>query len=105
MQDQCFEIYTSDEMALKDGFISAYASKADSEDFVELISLYVNRSAEEWEEMLTTAGSSGREKIEAKFEIVYNYMKNSWSIDLNELRDIVLRRASEAPYLDFESLD
>lgn len=105
VQDQCFEIYTSDEMALKDGFISPYASKADSEDFVELISLYVNRSSEEWEEMLTTAGSSGREKIEAKFEIVYNYMKNSWSIDLNELRDIVLRRASEAPYLDFESLD
>ncbi|EKC52551.1 hypothetical protein LEA_16833, partial [human gut metagenome] len=49
--------------------------------------------------------SSGREKIEAKFEIVYNYMKNSWNIDLNELRDIVLRRAAEAPYLDFESLD
>lgn len=70
-----------------------------------MISLYVNRSAEEWEEMLTTAGSSGREKIEAKFEIVYNYMKNSWNIDLNELRDIVLRRAAEAPYLDFESLD
>lgn len=105
VQDQCFEIYTTDEMALQAGFISPYASKSDSEDFVELISLYVNRSADEWEEMLTTAGSSGREKIEAKFEIVYNYMKDSWSIDLNELRDIVLRRAAEAPYLDFESLD
>mgnify|MGYP000815058378 FL=1 len=90
VQDQCFEIYTTDEMALQAGFISPYASKSDSEDFVELISLYVNRSADEWEEMLTTAGSSGREKIEAKFEIVYNYMKDSWSIDLNELRDIVL---------------
>lgn len=53
---------------------------------MELIALYVNRSAEEWEEMLTTAGDTGRPKIEAKFEIVSNYMKSTWNIDLNELR-------------------
>ena len=57
------------------------------------------------EEMLTTAGDTGRPKIEAKFEIVYNYMKTSWEIDLNKLREIVLRRAEEAPNLDFDSLD
>lgn len=105
VQDQCFEIYKSVDQALQDGFISAYASKSDGEDFVELISLYVNRTAEEWEEMLTIAGDTGRGKIEAKFEIVYNYMKNSWDIDLNKLREIVLRRAAEAPHLDFDSLD
>lgn len=105
VQDQCFEIYKTTESALQDGFISPYASKADGEDFVELISLYVNRTAEEWEEMLTTAGDTGRSKIEAKFEIVYNYMNNSWDIDLNKLREIVLRRAAEAPLLDFDSLD
>ncbi len=105
VQDQCFDVYKTDESALKDGFISPYASKADSEDFVELISLYVNRTADEWEDMLTTAGSSGREKIESKFEIVYNYMKNSWNIDLDKLREIVLRRAAEAPNLDFDSLE
>lgn len=66
VQDQCFEIYKTTESALQKGFISPYASKADSEDFVELIALYVNRSAEEWEEMLTTAGDTGRPKIEAK---------------------------------------
>lgn len=105
VQDQCFEIYTTEPQALKEGFISRYASKSDGEDFVELISLYVNRTAEEWEEMLTTAGASGREKIEAKFEIVYNYMSGSWDIDLNKLREIILRRAAEAPNLDFDSLD
>ena len=105
VQDQCFEIYKTTESALQKGFISPYASKADSEDFVELIALYVNRSAEEWEEMLTTAGDTGRPKIEAKFEIVSNYMKSTWNIDLNELREIVLRRAEEAPNLDFDSLD
>lgn len=105
VQDQCFDIYTTDEKALQAGFISPYASKADSEDFVELVALYVNRTADEWEEMLATAGDSGRSKIESKFEIVYNYMNNSWNIDLDELREIVLRRAAEAPNLDFESLD
>ena len=105
VQDQCFEIYKTTESALQKGFISPYASKADSEDFVELIALYVNRSAEEWEEMLTTAGDTGRPKIEAKFEIVSNYMKSTWNIDLNELREIVMRRAEEAPNLDFDSLD
>ena len=105
VQDQCFEIYKTTESALQKGFISPYASKADSEDFVELIALYVNRSAEEWEEMLTTAGDTGRPKIEAKFEIVSNYMKSTWNIDLNELREMVLRRAEEAPNLDFDSLD
>ena len=105
VQDQCFEIYKTTESALQKGFISPYASKADGEDFVELIALYVNRTAEEWEEMLTTAGDTGRPKIEAKFEIVYNYMKTSWEIDLNKLREIVLRRAEEAPNLDFDSLD
>ncbi len=72
---------------------------------MELISLYVNRTAEEWESMLKTAGSTGRATIEAKFEIVYNYMSNSWDIDLNKMREIVLRRAAEAPDLDFDSLD
>ena len=105
VQDQCFEIYKTTESALQKGFIAPYASKADGEDFVELIALYVNRSAEEWEEMLTTAGDTGRPKIEAKFEIVSNYMKSTWNIDLNELREIVLRRAEEAPNLDFDSLD
>lgn len=105
VQDQCFEIYKTNEKALQAGFISPYASKADGEDFVELVALYVNRTADEWEEMLATAGDTGRSKIEAKFEIVYNYMNNSWNIDLNELREIVLRRAAEAPDLDFESLD
>ena len=105
VQDQCFEIYKTTESALQKGFISPYASKADGEDFVELIALYVNRSAEEWEEMLTTAGDTGRPKIEAKFEIVSNYMKSTWNIDLNDLREIVLRRAEEAPNLDFDSLD
>ena len=32
-------------------------------------------------------------------------MSNSWDIDLNKMREIVLRRAAEAPDLDFDSLD
>jgi len=103
--DDCFTIYTTSSKALQDGFISPYSSSAAGEDFVELIALYVNRTAEEWESMLVTAGTTGRPIIESKFEIVYNYMNDSWGIDLDKLREIVLRRAEEARSLDFTSLD
>ncbi len=102
--DDCWDVYTTDASALQAGFISRYASSAAGEDFVELIALYINRTAEEWEDMLTTAGDTGRSIIEEKFEIVKDYMKGSWDIDLDDLREIVLRRADEAPYLDFDDL-
>jgi substrate import-associated zinc metallohydrolase lipoprotein len=35
------------------------------------------------------------DKLVAKFNIVYDYFKNSWGIDLDELREIVLRRSKE----------
>ncbi len=63
VQDQCFEIYKTTESALQKGFISPYASKPTA-GFRGTHRPYVNRSAEEWEEMLTTAGDTGRPKIE-----------------------------------------
>ena len=103
--DSCWDTYPTDDSALKAGFISRYSSSGDGEDFVELSSMYITRSAQAWESLLVTAGESGRSIIEEKFEIVYNYMLTSWNIDLNQLREVVLRRAAEAKDLDLVSLN
>ncbi len=42
--------------------------------------------------------------VTAKFEIVYNYMLNSWNIDLNKLRELVLRNESKIGDLDLDKL-
>lgn len=91
--------------SLQDGFISPYASKEASEDFVELVSIYVTNTTGKWNEMMTIAGTSGSAIIKQKFEIVYNYMMNSWNIDLNELRDVIQARQAELSNQDFETLD
>ena len=96
--------YTSDSAAQKDGFISAYASSEANEDFVELLSIYVTNPASYWENMLANAGA-GASIINAKFDIVYNYMLNSWDIDLNELRDIIQERQGKLDELDLDNLN
>lgn len=90
--------------ALAKGFISPYAMDRATEDFAEMMSIYVTNDAATWESMLATAGESGRPTIEKKFEIVYNYMIDSWGVDLNVLRDIVQRRQNEIFDLDLSSL-
>ena len=99
----CWDVYPSEDLALKDGFISRYASTAAEEEFVEVSSIYVTNTAATWEEMLETAGEVGRPMLEAKFEIVDKYMKNDWGIDLDELRKVVLRRQKELPNLDLDA--
>ena len=51
------------------------------------------------------AAGDGASIISAKFDIVYNYMLNSWNIDLNELRDVIQRRQGEIDTLDLETLN
>lgn len=86
------------------GFISPYASKNADEDFVELLAYYVISTAAEWEAIMTDAGTDGSTILKAKFEIVYNYMIDSWNINLNDLRKVYLRRQSEILGLEFEDL-
>ena len=99
----CWDVYPSEDLALKDGLISRYASTSAEEEFVEVSSIYVTNTAATWEEMLETAGEVGRPMLEAKFEIVDKYMKNDWGIDLDELRKVVLRRQKELPNLDLDA--
>ena len=94
----------SDEEALQNGFITPYASSEPNEDFVELLSTYITNTPKFWSDMLKTAGSTGSGIIQQKFDIVYNYMKNTWGIDLDELRDIILERQSQIDQLNLDTL-
>ncbi len=101
--DSWSSVYTEDSDAQKDGFISPYAASQPGEDFVELLSIYVTNPSSYWDDIIRNAGP-GADKIKAKFDIVYNYMMNSWNIDLNELRDIIQERQGKIGELDLDNL-
>ena len=84
-----------DENYLERGFISAYSQHSHAEDFAEMMSIYITNSEEQWESWMEEAGEDGRAKLEAKLTIVKDYMKDSWNIDLDELRTTVLRRQAD----------
>lgn len=80
---------------LERGFISAYAQHSDTEDFAEMMSLYVTNSKEQWDEWMAEAGENGAPLLQAKLDIVKRYMKDSWGIDMDKLRDTILRRQAD----------
>lgn len=91
IQDQ-WNVEFNNTTALQAGFISPYASKDADEDFVELLSFYITLRPNQWNARLTTAGTSGARIIGQKIEIVRAYMKDSWNIDIDVLRDNILGR-------------
>lgn len=99
-------------IALSKGFISQYARYSADEDFVEMISIFVTRSQEYWDALLTAADKkatadqekTGKELLLEKFEIVQQYLKNSWSIDIYDLRSIIERRSQSIDKLDLTKI-
>ena len=90
--------------ANKKGFVTPYAMSEPLEDFAEMLSVYVTTSPSGWQKIMHTAGTTGAPFIQAKLDMVRAYMKNSWKLDIDELRSIVLRRASEINHLDLNQL-
>jgi len=91
--------------SLADGFISAYASKEASEDFVEVYSYYITTDPELWDSALEEAGEKGSAIIEAKLEIVRSYFLSAWGIDLDVLRTEILTRQDNLVNIDQTSLN
>lgn len=97
--------YNNSEVYLKRGFISDYAQHSDTEDFAEMMSIYITNTAEWWERQLEIADDfyaddpkqtkTGRELIEAKLDIVRTYMQEMWGIDMDKARDVIQRRQRE----------
>lgn len=94
-----------DEEAALEGFVSGYASKEYNEDFAEVYAYYVTLNNTGWNRILTTAGSTGSEIILQKLDLVRSYFLDTWGIDLDELREIVLRRSNEVYDLDLKNLN
>lgn len=89
----------------KRGFITAYAQMEAREDFAEMVSEYITHDAAWWEAQMKAAEGlyeddpdqtiSGRTFIEQKLDIVRAYMHDAWGIDMDQLRDVVMRRQND----------
>lgn len=77
------------------GFISSYAQYSHSEDFAEMLAEYVVNTEEQWNAWMKEAGSTGKGLLETKLNIVRSYMQDTFGIDIDELRDAVLRREQD----------
>ena len=75
------------------------------EDFAEVNSVYITSSQEQWNALLADAGTDGAKLIKAKLDILRNYFKDSWNLDIDEMRSTIMRRAMSMKNLDLEHLN
>ena len=87
------------------GFVSNYAGSQPDEDFVETLSRFITSTAAEWQELLGKAGPNGSAVIQQKLNIVKKYMKDAWSVDIDQLKTVIIRRSIEIQYRDFDNLE
>ena len=98
-------INVTDEEAVQQGFVTGYASGEYNEDFAEVYATYVTSSDRSWQERLQAAGEGGAAILNQKLAIVRSYLADSWGIDLDNLRSIVLRRSAEIQNMDLTTLN
>lgn len=86
----------SDEQAMEQGFVSAYSKSAATEDFVEVYSFYVTMTSDEWNEFLGRIQSTEAvEKITEKLASVRTYLKDSYNLEIDNVRDQIVNAISE----------
>jgi substrate import-associated zinc metallohydrolase lipoprotein len=93
-----------DKKVAKEGFVTSYAASEYNEDFAEVYATYITNTPEGWQLILNQAGENGTAIINKKLELMKTYFKDNWDLDLDELRDIVLRRSAESVTLDLRTL-
>jgi substrate import-associated zinc metallohydrolase lipoprotein len=78
----------SDAQARELGFITAYARSAHMEDFVEVLSYYITYTEAEWQNLMNSIyNTQAREYIRLKLQSVSGYMKNTYGVNIQELRE------------------
>lgn len=96
----------TDSEAASLGFVSPYAGSQPREDFVEVIANYIVKSNAEWAAILELASKPGVNKegkivddplkgdelIAKKLAIATKWLKDSWGIEIQALRDEVQER-------------
>ena len=108
--------------AWKMGYITPYASMETQEDFVEILSTYITNPQSYWDYVLAKADpkfkatlqegyesyvtptTNGRDLISQKLQIVRDWMKDSWGIDIDTLRAEVLYRSQHFKELDLKDI-
>lgn len=106
--DEWSRFWTGDNgTSIQKGFISNYASKEYHEDFVEMISRYMTLSEEQWQARVNPDGTNtaGEAIINRKLTIVKNYLKDSWNINLDDLKAEVQKRYAELDSQDFNNIN
>ena len=88
---------------VKDSWSSAWGSGTDAET-AALKAMSVTNTEAYWQSRIKTAGTTGAPIINSKFEIVYNYMLDTWNIDLDILRNTVLDHQNRIGELDLDEL-
>ena len=72
---------------------------------VESYATYITNTPEGWQLILNQAGENGTAILNKKLELMKTYFKDNWDLDMDELRDIVLRRSAESVTLDLRKLN
>jgi substrate import-associated zinc metallohydrolase lipoprotein len=86
----------TDAQARELGFITAYARSADMEDFVEVLSHYITYTETEWQNLMNSIKNvQAREYIRQKQQSVSSYMKNTYGVNINDLREQVTLAIAE----------
>ena len=89
------------------GFASTYSMKNHNEDFVEIIAFYTTMTPEAFEKHITLGvrtapddrkkeAEKGLADLRLKITMVKDYLKSSWDIDLDHIRDVALAKANES---------
>lgn len=95
---------SDDPAAYQQGFITAYAACNDDEDFAEVFSTCICSTKEELDDILTLAGSNGRQLLERKIAIVRKYFKENWNLDIDAVRDNIQVREADLESQDFDDI-
>ena len=98
-------INLEDKKVAKEGFVTSYAASEYNEDFAEIYATYITNTPEGWQLILNQAGENGTAILNKKLELMKTYFKDNWDLDMDELRDIVLRRSAESVTLDLRKLN
>jgi len=98
-------INLEDKKVAKEGFVSSYAASEYNEDFAEIYATYITNTPEGWQKIIDAAGDNGAKIINQKLDLMKKYFKDSWNVDLDDMRDIVVRRSAESTNLDLRNLN
>ena len=71
-----------------------------AEDFAEMLSFYVTYTPQAWQAILDEAGTRGAKLINQKLTLIKGYTQTSWGLDLDQLRDVVIRRGGPVATAD-----